>query len=64
MVSQSKMGHLHVATVEELQPFRDTQMAAEGALETDRGLSPICLGDKEKVIQRKANNKLMTGIFF
>lgn len=59
---QSKMGHLHVATVK-LQPFRDTQTAAGGALETGPGLSPVCLGDNE-VIQRKATNQLKIGIFF
>lgn len=36
-----------------LQPFRDTQMAAEGALEAGPGWSPVCLGDNEKVIERQ-----------
>lgn len=38
---KQNMGPLLVATVEKLLPCRDTQMAAEGALETGPGPSPV-----------------------
>lgn len=59
------MGNLQTATVEKLQPFRDTQMAEERAfLEIGPGRGPICLQDNRKVIQSKCNKKLKTGTLF
>lgn len=53
MASQTEQSEPpHVATIK-LQPFRDTQMTAEGALEAGPGLGPVCLGDNEKVIERQ-----------
>ena len=59
------MGNVQmIATVKKLESFRDTQKAAEGALlEAGPGLGPVCLGDNEMAVQRKANNKLKIGVF-
>lgn len=54
---QNRMGHLLAG---KLQHFGD---GSRGSPETGPGLSPDCLGEEEKVIQRKANYKLKTGIF-
>lgn len=48
------MGKLQMATVEKLQPLRDTWMAAEGAL-VQAGHD--YLQDNEVVVQKNANNK-------
>ena len=61
---KENMGKLQMATVEELQPFRDTWTAAERALlEAGPGLGPDYLEDNEMVIQKNANNKLRIGVF-
>ena len=54
------MGKLQMATVEKLQPLRDTWMAAEGAL-VQAGHD--YLQDNEVVVQKNANNKFRIGLW-
>ena len=54
------MGKLQMATVEKLQPLRDTWMAAEGAL---LQAGHDYLQDNEVVVQKNANNKFRIGLW-